>query len=209
MKNPFWPVIWVIAFEIVVVLLLVPGEFTQRAISKEADYIERSLGVQSLRWVTGTADRWYDRWIVRSGAYEAIHNHLIPTDKERERSRGLQKAGSSWFKWVQGRIDALANVAYQLCMRLALLLLWAPYMLLLLFPAAYDGKMTRMIRRTNFSYASPVLHRYSVRGLVFVFGALLTLFILPIAIDPMVIPIALMCACVLMGVAIGNLQKRI
>lgn len=209
MKKHFWPVVWVIALEIVVVLLLVPGEFTQQAIDKESNYIERSLGSDSRKWITTTADEWYDRWMIQSGAYEAIHHHMIPTEKERERSRGLQQAGKGWFGWIEGRIEALGKVVYQMCMRLALVMLWAPYMLLLLIPAVYDGTMSRMISRTNFNYTSPVLHRYSVRGLMFVFGTMITLMLLPIAVDPVIIPVALMFACVLTGVAVGNLQKRI
>ena len=82
-------------------------------------------------------------------------------------------------------------------------------MLLLFVPAVYDGYMTWQIKRTNFDYASPVMHRYSVRGAAILLFGLLAAFMAPIALNPIIIPMGMMGCCVLFGLAFGNVQKRI
>lgn len=209
MKKQFWLVILLFVIELGVVLLLVPGDWTYKEINKEAEYVERSLGVQSRNWIHDKARHWYQTSMIDSGAYESIRRHLIPNQEERSKSRGMENMGSQFFDWWEDRIEALATVVYQFFARLALAIMWAPYMLVLLIPAAFDGWMTWKIKRTNFAYSSPVIHRYSIRGL-FSLGSLLVIaFFVPIALDPVFIPIVLMAACVLIGVAGGNLQKRI
>ncbi|MGV4120104.1 DUF4400 domain-containing protein, partial [Citrobacter freundii] len=127
----------------------------------------------------------------------------------RQKSKGMQDMGQGWFVWVKGRMEAFVNVIYQFYTRLALLSAWAPYMLILFAPAVYDGMMTWRIKRTNFDYASPVLHRYSVRGTMYLMVGLFIAFFIPIALDPVVIPITMMTCCVLIGLTFGNLQKRV
>ncbi|WP_417634769.1 DUF4400 domain-containing protein, partial [Enterobacter hormaechei] len=129
--------------------------------------------------------------------------------EERQKSKGMQDMGKGWFVWVKGRMEAFVNVIYQFYTRLALLAAWAPYMLILFVPAVYDGMMTWRIKRTNFDYASPVLHRYSVRGTMYLMAGLFIAFFIPIALDPVVIPMTMMTCCVLVGLTFGNLQKRV
>ncbi len=209
MKQPFWMVILLFVIELGVVLLLVPRDWTQQAIIKEEGYVERTLGQQSRDWIQGRANNWYQKSMVDSGAYEAMYQHLIPSQQQKANSRGAQDLGVLFFKWWEGRLEALSLVIYQLFTRLALILLWLPYMTILFVPALFDGYMTLKIKRTNFAYASPVIHRYSVRGIRTLGIAMLIAFFLPIALDPIFIPVMLMAGCVFIGLAAGNLQKRI
>lgn len=209
MKKPFWLVAWLLVIELAVVFVLVPGDWTNRTIEKESRLIEANLGSEARSWIYGKADQWYQSAMMDSGFYEGIYRTMIPNNDQRANSRGMQGMGSWWFRWVQSRIEAFADIVYQFMSRFALLVMWAPYMLLLLLPALYDGLMTRQIKRTNFDYASPVVHRYSTRlsgglliGLVIAFSA-------PIAMNPVIIPVVMMVCCVLLGLMVGNLQKRI
>ncbi len=209
MKKPFWMVAWLLAIELVLVLVLIPGDWTLRAINKEADYVEKSLGIQSRTWIHDKASTWYRSSVIDSGAYEKVHRAFIPTEAEKLASRGMERSWDFWFNWIEGRLDAVLKVVYQFFSRLALAAIWAPYMLVLLLPAVFDGYMTWKIKRSNFDYSSPVVHRYSVRGVTAIVCGLFVAFFLPIAIDPIVIPIAMMGMCVLIGLSLGNLQKRI
>lgn len=202
-------VLCILIVQLVVVLVLVPNDFVRTAIVKESEYVQRSLGTKSQQWIKEKAVTWYQHSIIDSGAYEAIYNHLIPTKEQAKKSKGMENMGAWWFKWVSERLAAIATLIYQFYTRLALLLMWLPYMCILLIPALYDGAMTRKIKLTNFDYASPVLHRYSMRGTWIIFTGMIVLFLTPIAIDPIYIPLALMVSCVLIGLAVGNLQKRI
>lgn len=209
MKMPFWLVALFLALEAVVVLLLVPGDWTDRAIKKERVLVSQIMGQESAEWIQSKADQWYQSSMLDSGFYAAMYHHLIPTEQERRNSRGLETFGGKVFVWVDDRLEAFGNVVYQFLARSALLFMWAPYLLLILLPAIYDGVMTWQIKRSNFAYASPVIHRYSLRlnGLLAV--GLLIAFTAPIALSPIIIPIVMVACSVLVGLSISNLQKRV
>ncbi|RCW98321.1 uncharacterized protein DUF4400 [Marinomonas foliarum] len=117
--------------------------------------------------------------------------------------------GQFWFDWIKGRINTLSEVVYQFLARIALLVVWSPYMLILLVPAVYDGLMTWRIKRTNFDYASPIIHSYGIRSIGYLFLAFCVVSFSPFAVSPLVIPVVMMIACILIGFAIGNFQKRV
>lgn len=209
MNKPWFMVVILLLCEITLILLLIPGDWTKKQIKQEKIYIEQSLGKETRQWIDARANNWYNKSVLDSGFYEGAFQLLIPTEAEKRRSRGMENMGHDWFVWVEGRIHAMFNVVYQFLSRLALLVAWLPYMLILFIPACYDGYMTWQIKRTNFDYASPVMHRYSVRGAVFLLFGLLAAFMAPIALNPIIIPAAMMGVCVLFGLTFGNVQKRI
>ncbi|TFI47252.1 DUF4400 domain-containing protein [Diaphorobacter sp. DS2] len=209
MTKPWYVVVSLLLLELCVILLLIPGPWMQEQILKEADYVKSSLGVETRDWIHGKANDWFDRSVLQSGLYEELHRTVIPSDREKRKSRGMENMGHDWFVWLEGRMTAALAAFYQFLTRCALLLAWAPYMLLLLIPAIYDGWTTWKIKRTNFDYASPVMHRYSVRGSFILLVGLANAFFLPVALTPMLIPVVMMAMCVLLGLAMGNMQKRI
>ena len=209
MKKPWLLVAWLLVIELLAILLLIPGDWTDRAIKRESELVEQSLGVEARDWIQNKASTWFRSSVIDSGFYEGMYQTLIPSEEERQKSKGMQDMGKGWFVWVKGRMEAFVNVIYQFYTRLALLAAWAPYMLILFVPAVYDGMMTWRIKRTNFDYASPVLHRYSVRGTMYLMAGLFIAFFIPIALDPVVSPMTMMTCCVLVGLTFGNLQKRV
>ena len=209
MKKPFWTVALLFVIELSIVLLLVPGDWTKKAIDKEADYVQRSLGERSVSWIHNMAANWYRSIILEPQVLETAKEFLVPTEQERAKSRGIENMGVPFFEWWDGRIAAFGVLTYQILARLALALMWIPYIIILLIPALHDGYMTWRIKRTNFDYASPVVHRYSSRGIAALTAGLVVLFFLPIAIDPIVVPLVMMAVAILMGLSLGNLQKRI
>ena len=209
MKQPLWLAIWIIAIEAVVITVLVPGDWTARVIEQESDLLERRLGPEEHRWVHDKASKWFNASLINSGVYETALNHVVPTDEQKAGSKGMEDMGDGWFEWLRGRLQAMANAYYHILARFALLLTWAPYFLILLVPAVFDGIMTWCIKRTNFDYASPLLHQYSTKGIAYVAVGLVALFLAPIVLEPTLIPASIMVACVMMGLMIGNLQKRV
>lgn len=208
-KKPWFVALMIIVLEIIIVAVLVPGDFTGRSIQTEQEMIEKSLGADTLSWVRERSGGWFQTTMIDSGVKSGIYNHLIPTEEQKARSVGLEKFGEGWFNLVANRIDSLMLVVQQSYMRLALLSIWAPYMLLLLIPAIYDGMQTWRIKVTNFDYASPVLHRYSVRLLGLSLASIVILFLSPLPVPPSATPVILMVMCVAIGLVIGNYQKRI
>lgn len=209
MNRPWFLVAVIIAIEIMVIALIFPGNLTYKAIQSEYAMVGRYLGTDTQQWVNTKASTWYRSSMLDSGFLEGMRRAVTPSKEEIARSRGMEGFGKLWFDFLGNRIDAFSKVVFQFYSRGALVLLWLPYMLLLFVPAIYDGMMNWRVKRTNFSYASPVLHRYSVRGAMILLGGMAVAFLLPIAIHPIVIPAIMMGCCVLLGISMGNMQKRI
>lgn len=209
MKMPWYLVAWMLVIEVVIVLIFVPGDFTTRAIKQETLLIEKHLGKDTRKWVTGKADAWYQSSVIDSGFYTGLHRTFIPTQEEKDGSLALESFGGWWFDFLSARINTFTKVIYQFYLRTAQFYLWMPYMLILLVPSLFDGLMTWRIKQTNFDYASPVVHRYSTRAIFFiVVGAFLISFF-PIVITPILMPILMMLWSVAAGLMVGNYQKRV
>lgn len=209
MKKPFWLVALILAAEIFVILIFVPGNWTESVVRKETRMVQQTMGTSSSEWINDKASGWYNSTMVDSGVYRAMYRFIIPSEAERQSSRGLQQLGESIWPWAERRLYALMQVAYQICTRIALLSVWAPYVLVILIPAVIHGWLRWKIKRTNFDYASPVIHRYGIRGILVAAQLMLILFVAPIALYPLIIPFGMIIMAVMFGLAIGNIQKRI
>lgn len=208
MKKPFWLALWLIVIESVIVCVLIPGDWTAKVIEQESELLEMRLGREEHDWVHNRARRWFNSSLIDSNVYTAARDHLIPSEEQKKKSKGMEQMGNAWFSWTESRLQAVANTYYHILTRFALLLTWLPYFLILLIPSFFDGVSTWKIKRTNFEYASPLLHQYSTIGLGYLFIGLVALFMAPIVLDPTLIPVCIMLACVMTGLMIGNLQKR-
>lgn len=195
--------------QIVVVLSLIPGDLPRKAVIKELEMVHHSLGAETQVWVSDHAERWYQEYMLDSGVYESVYYHLIPTEAEKAKSRGMENMGEFWFNWLEGRLKVIALMIYHFMVRFAILMIWSPYMLLLLIPALYGGVMDRKIKQSNFDYSSPIIHRYAVRFTGWIILLSILLMLAPIAIPPLYMAFTMMLLSILIGMAIGNTQKRI
>ncbi|MBF8643146.1 DUF4400 domain-containing protein [Pseudomonas luteola] len=209
MKTPLWLTLFLVAIELLLVTVFIPGDWTERVIREESAMVRSHLGEESQAYVNTKAMNWYKGAVFETGVYPALHRLMIPSDEEAARSRGMERMGDFLFSWMEDRLDALMHMVYQICARLALLSIWLPYMALLLIPAIWDGFMRRRVKQTNYDYASPVWNRYGMLSASVAAQAVLIAFISPIAINPAILPIVMMFVCVMMGVFVGNLQKQI
>lgn len=209
MRAPLWMVAWLLIAELFVIMVFVPGSWTESVVEREQELIRSSLGQNTVEWINEKALSWYTSSMLDSGVCRTLHEMTIPTPEERARSVGMQDLGATVFPWVEDRLAALMHVVYQVCLRIAMIMVWAPYMLILFIPAVFDGVMTWKIKRTNFDYASPVMHRYGLRGVLLTVQLMLIAFFAPIALNPIIIPAALMVSCVMIGLIVANVQKRL
>lgn len=198
-----------LSLQILAIVILIPGNWTHKAVTKELALIRDGLGVETATWVQEKASSWYVSGFIETGIQDEAYRVLIPTEEQKQKSTGLESLGDWWFPMVEDRLNGFFAALYQLLVRVALFAVWSPYMLLIFVPAIWDGWMMRSVKKTNFEYASPIIHRYGVRGIVFVVFSLGFVFTLPIALDPRIIPIALIATAVLTGMIVSNLQKRI
>lgn len=175
----------------------------------EARQVEHDLGEDSARYVYSHARQWYQFLMVDSGAYRTLHRTMIPDDREKQRSRGMTTMGERWFDWVEGRLDAVVRLIYLFLARLWVLVLWLSFVPILLLPAIYDGWQVRCIKRTNFDYASPVVHKYAVTAVKLLLAGLGIVMTLPFALSPITFPIILIVVGLFSGLSVANIQKRL
>lgn len=209
MNTPYWIAILLVAIESVLVLTLVPGDWTEKVIQDERTLVMERLGSEYQEWADKEANRWYASTMIENNLYQTVYDFLIPTEERVKASTGMQQLGRGWFAWVEGRLQTLANVYFQFLSRYALLLAWLPYACIIFLPALFDGYNTWQIRRTNYSYPSPLIHQLSFHGIFFTLVALAALFLAPIVLDPLFIPFALILVSLMAGLVLSNFQKRI
>lgn len=209
MKRPFLAMVLIFCLELFTIVVFLPGNFASRLVLSETSMIQSHMGDRTLVWVTNQADSWYQDILIDSGAYDAVRDLFIPTETERARSGVMQDVGSPWFSWLDSRLETVGILLYQVMIRVAILKMWAPFVLILLVPAAYDGYMIWRVKRTGFDYASPLLKHYSLNSIFILSIGLLVAFCLPFPLEPYIIPFVMMLSSLLIGVAISNTAKRI
>jgi len=147
--------------------------------------------------------------MIDSGFNKSVHFILIPTEEQTEHSTGMEELGEDWFIWVDSRLNLLSDVVHQFYTRIALTLVWLPFMAVILIPSLHDGYCEWQIRRASFGYVSPFVYRYAIKTCGFLIALLLMLFFAPFVLSPLLIPSMLMVITCLIGLAFSNLQKRV
>lgn len=199
----------ILVCEILAIILVIPGSFASKTIKNEMEMAYSYLGGEGGNFIDENGRKWKDSVYYDTGFYDAAYWMFIPTEEERQKSRGLENLGTIWFKYAESRLEALEDVIHMAANRYAMLLLWMPAIVILLIPALVDGHMSRRIKQSSFNYSSPILHHYAGRFIALISFALAMLFTLPFSLNPIILPIALMLVAVAFGIALGNFQKRI
>lgn len=201
---------FVLLTEICVSGFFLPNDFIRRNAELEWTWVNRSLGESTNREITALADRLYASTLLESHAEEALRLWVMPTERER-RSKSLispQKRERIWTYYAE-RLDAVFDTAYWFFRRLALFLIWLPLWIPAFVIAIRTGLLSREIKKSDFAHTSPVVQHHAFQALgLGVFG-LTASFLFPLAVPPVVIPVFCGCVMVLLGLACGNIQKRI
>lgn len=209
-RRPLPVAMWLCLAQLLVILLLVPGEWMRRVNATEHEWLWRDLSPETAAWVERRASDWYNSAIVESGALDATYDHLIPTESQRQRSHGLEELGrTGWFPLVENRLQALFATVYQVFVRVALIAAWLPFFAITAVPAVLDGMMAWKIKQASFAYASPVVHRIARQTLLWSLVALGTLLIAPVPISPAVLPLFGIVIPISLGQVAAHTQKRV
>lgn len=74
-------------------LTMTDSEFARKNTQAEGEMLERSFGTETAMAITNQADIWYDRYIVANDLEEKTLHHFVPTQEERNASRGIETMG--------------------------------------------------------------------------------------------------------------------
>ena len=199
----------VMVVEFFIAILLLSPSYIQSTARLESRWVADSFGKESSHYVIQKANRWYGSLIVQNNVEEHLLNYLLPTAHERMYLPGMATMGRILDRPVYERVSALLDLIYWFMRRLALFAMRLPISLPALLAAASYGLLERQIKRTNFSYTSPTLLRYSWRACGLLTVGFFVLFLMPFAIPPMVIPFIVSVVMLAMGVSLRHLAKKI
>ena len=200
--------IWLL--EIILVASFVSDRWTREIQAAEDQMLIAYFGVEKDTEIRQTSQKWFDRLFVKTGIRASIYRYFIPTERERQLSKGFEEVGRhDLFPFIQSRLDVLMDTLYQMIKRFIMAWVWLPFLAVTLIPFALDGLIRRKVSQTNFDYPSPLAHRYS---LYVILGAVYLLFMgltLPFPVPPQSIPIGIFVVAFALNVLLANTQKRV
>ena len=209
-----WTLILVIFFEIAVVLFLVSADYARDGTLKEGAWISVALGDETNLEIQRRADAMYENTVIRWELTEWFYRLFIPSESERENSLGLEtlgdmESGTSIFSVAESRWSAFLDMTYWTMRRIALFTIWLPVWLPAFVIAGICGWLERAVKKTDFGYTSPVLFANSWKALICALLLLLVSFLCPMPMPPSIVPALLGFMAILVGLCLGNVQKRI
>ena len=196
--------------EFILLAALVPTAWSERVRDTELAWLHAGLGARTAAAVVQRAENWYGTLFVSPGLVETSYRITLPTETDVARAGALAPlAELSLWSWVAGRLEVIWAALHQALQRLAMLMAWWPFLLLLLAAAWGDGWVRRRIRQSGFSYSSPLAHAYALRGIVVVFVLSGLALFLPLPLPALGVPVVGALVAVLVGIIVANAQKRL
>ena len=200
--------IWLL--EIILVAGFVSDEWAREIQAVEDKMLIDYFGAKKDAEIRQTSQLWFDGLFVRTGIRDSVYHYFIPTERERQMSKGFEDVGrNSLFPFIESRLNVLWDTVYQMIKRFIMACIWLPFLAVALVPFVIDGMIRRKISQTNFDYPSPMAHRYSLYAIL---GALYLVFIgltLPFPVPPQSVPVGVFVVAYAMNVMLANTQKRV
>jgi len=194
--------------EFILFAALVPSQWAREVSAAELRSLVHTVGAPTAEVILSRAAGWFDALFIRTGVVSASYHLLIPDP--RTPGAGMAKlADTPFWPWLSGRLDVVWLEIAQACQRVAVVLSWWPFFLILFLAAWGDGWVRRRIRQHSFAYASPLVHALALRTILWLgIGAFLLLFV-PLALPALGVPLFGALIAGLLGVAVANTQKRL
>lgn len=200
--------IWLL--EVILVASFVSDRWTREIQATEDRMLIAYFGVQKETEIRHTAQHWFNQLFVQTGMRESVYRYFIPTERERQMSKGFEDVGrNDLFPFIQSRLDVLWDTVYQMIKRLVMACAWLPFLAVVILPFAIDGLIRRKVSQTNFDYPSPMAHRYSLYVMLGAIYLLLMGLTLPFPVPPQSMPIGIFILAWAMNTLLANTQKRV
>jgi hypothetical protein len=196
--------------EVILVASVVSDRWTRKIQATEDRMLIAYFGVQKETEIRHTAQHWFDQLFVQTGMRESVYRYFIPTERERQMSKGFEDVGrNDLFPFIQSRLDVLWDTVYQMIKRFVMACAWLPFLAVVMLPFAVDGLIRRKVSQTNFDYPSPIAHRYSLYVMVGASYLLLMGLTLPFPVPPQSMPIGIFIVAWATNTLLANTQKRV
>lgn len=213
-SSPFWlftRLALVLFLEICLVLLFVSPDFAREATKQEASWIVAEMGAAAEREVERRAGIYYKYVVLDTHLEEHLRTLYIPTAEQKARSKGLEALGERQHLWeiVENRLQAFLDMLWWWMRRAAFFTLEVPLALAAVLFAALWGWEQREKKKTSSTPASPLAQGWAVKGGVLIVFGLLMLFLAPVALPPLLVPVFLILTALCTVVGVGNIPKSL
>lgn len=210
-QNKYLFTLFILILELTAIMVLFPADMTRETVKAEKADIVRVMGRDSAEEIYSFARKGYEELVIESGVYNAVYRFFVPTEEQKRASKGMEELGTreGWFDWVTERIENCCLVFYEFLVRIGTIKAWFPYMMIMIVPAIGSGILERKVKQSNFDYSSPLIAKAAFNLMIYTMLAFVMLVFLPVPFSPLLVPLLMMVLCILIGHAIGNIQKRL
>lgn len=208
MNKWLWLLIIVI-FDLVITVFIIPNELIIGECEKEQEVWQRLYTDQIIEKIVDQATNTHQELLINSGFTNFVYIMFIPSKQDQEKSGVLSNLGKGLFSWLDHRFNLMSYFAFEIICRVMILKLWYKVFLILLIMSSLSGLWRRKIKQTNFELSSAIRENYAFKVFELSIIAFLFLLFAPIYINFNILMLLWVVSCVMLGVVLANLQKRI
>lgn len=211
-KSPTWyKILLALSVYLTLFLVFVGESYLIRMVEAEdrmnRDFYSDHVAEQA----KARGDAWFTKAFIDTGLMMHTFDMFIPTADEVRRSEeaGLDASfGQGIFAWWEGRLRAWWTLVWSTFTRISSVMLWLPYVALILVPFVVDGWAQRERRKHTFEFSSPVKQRYAIMAIATIPLVFIAVATAPIAMHPGVTPGVLFAIGLMLQTSIANFMKR-
>lgn len=202
-KPGFWWFVLVLFLnELGLTFLFLPASTVQEVSAREERLLAAELGREALDYVVGESGRKFKLLLLDTGVVEASFTLCGYQGKDKFDDRGLGR-------WLFLRLQVVWMAVRQMFFRWEVMALWLPGAGIFAAPLLVDALAQREIRKYQFSFASPLVHKRTWHFLKLLGAAAVLLPLLPLSVPPLAYPAALGLGGLALWAMLINIQKRI
>ena len=207
LTHVVWIAVLIWVFEVLLVSVLVRDDWLFANIEEENADQRAFFGERTARYLEERTDRSFESLFIQTGLRDLSYDLFIPTKEETDSTHYMQGIGEPVFRRAYQSLATFWTAIYQVVMRAQTLLLWAPFLLLILVPSVVDGFSMRAVKKATFTPTKVVRNRYGIYGVLL--GAYLILLSLfsPIALGPATYFVIMAGIALTISMILANLHK--
>ena len=203
----FRSVFILMVLQLVSLVVLLPSEYSARAVTEEHASLTQAYGKSAGRFVSDQANKAYSLVMKDTGLEEKVNGLFAPIQAQNKLSEKLGKLSEGFLPILRDRSKSFLFTVYLVFLRTSKAMIWLWPLGLLAVPLMIDGIYVWKKRKMGYDGASPTGQKAALK-----LGSSLTLiaflvFFLPVALPVWVLPLNL---CVLLAspyVVLRNLYK--
>lgn len=203
----FRSVFILMVLQLVSLVVLLPSEYSAKAVSEEYASLTQTYGKSAGKYVSSQANKAYSLVMKDTGLEEKVNSLFAPIRAQNKLSEKLGKFSEGFLPILRDRSKSLLFTVYLVTLRLSQATIWLWPLGLFAMPLMIDGIYVWKKRKMGYDGASPTGQKAALK-----LGSSLTLiaflvFFLPVALPVWVFPLNLCVLLVSLYVVLRNLYK--